>query len=145
MAKIDYFGIAEEIAEIVRAAFPETMVVVEEEVIIGPENSPIIAVYIDRRETPPNQPIAAGRRMRVIPHFSLWVWTFSLNVRAAIKERDDLVGDIELLLMNNRTLNEKVDMIWIDGGELPSARLPDSNGFTSGGEIVIRAEVMAEV
>lgn len=145
MAKVDYFAVAEEIAEIIRADMPNIMVAVEEELIVGPDNSPVIGVYIDSREVPSEQSISAGRRMRVIPHFSIWVWTYSLNVKEAIRERDGIVGEVELLLMQNRTINEMVEMIWIDGGQLPSARLPDSSGFTSGGEILVRAEMTAEI
>jgi hypothetical protein len=144
MAAIDYFGIAEEMAEIIHANKPDIMVVVEEELIIGPDNHPIIAVYVDSREVPANQPIASGRKMRIIVHFAVWVWSYGLNVKEAIRERDDLIGDVELILMQNRTINDLVDMLWIDGGKLPTAMLPDSSGFTSGGEIIVRAEVMAE-
>lgn len=145
MAQVDYFAIAEEIAEIIRAANPSMLVAVEEEVLVGPDNSPAVCVFIDRREVPSSQPIAAGLKMRVIIHFSIWVWTYCLSVPDAIRERDVLIGKIELLLMQNRTIHEMVDMLWIDGGDLPTARLPDSSGFTSGGEILVRAEVMAEV
>jgi hypothetical protein len=144
MAKIDYFALAEEIAEIIHANKPEIMVVVEEELIIGPDNHPIVAVYVDRREPPDIQPIAAGKKMRVIVYFAVWVWSYGLNVKEAIRERDDLIGDVELILMQNRTINDLVDTLWIDGGRLPTAMLPDSSGFTSGGEIIVRAEVMAE-
>lgn len=145
MAKVDYFAIAEELAEIIRADMPDVMVVVEEELIVGPDNSPIVAVYVDRREIPANQPMAAGLKMRVVPYFAVWVWTYGLNVKEAIKQRDSVIGDVELLLMQNRTINDMVDTSWIDGGRMPTAMLPESSGFTSGGEIIVRAELMAEV
>jgi hypothetical protein len=68
-----------------------------------------------------------------------------LELETADRERDRLLGEIELILANNRTLNEKVDALWLEGGELPSTKDPGSPGFFSGGEIKISSDMRAEV
>lgn len=145
MARIDYFAIEEEIAELIRSHpdFSGCQVLVEEELIFGADAVPWVGVYLDRRDAQPNQSLAAGTRTRMLVSFSIWVWVFGLDAQSALKQRDEYVGKLELVLMQNRTLNDKVDMSWIEGGELPSARVPDSAGFTSGGEVVLKAEVTA--
>jgi hypothetical protein len=147
-ARVDYWGIEQEIAEIIRANTSVTIVAVEEEMLFGAESTPWVGVYLDKREVPPaRQTLSGGTRTRMQLTFSLWVWCFSLDLQEAIRQRDYNIGVIELALMAHRTLNETVDTSWLAGGRLPSARVRAdsgaSGGFVSGGEILLVADVVA--
>lgn len=145
MARIDYWGVKNELAVILREQLDNVTVVVEQDMQIGAEMTPWICVYLEGREIPAGQPIAAGRVFRVRVRLSIWVWCHNLELESAEKERDRLLGEVELILANNRTLNDKVDGLWIEGGELPSTKDPASPGFFSGGEIKISTDIRAEV
>jgi hypothetical protein len=147
MPHVDYWDIANELAEILRAGLGETLVVVEEELMLALEQTPRVGVYIEGRELPPSQPLAAGRISRIHLRMAVWCWCGAIELRQAIKDRDALVAQVETVLLSqgDRTINGKVDTFWLEGGELPSSRLPNQNGFISGGEILLRAELTTEV
>ena len=46
-------------------------------------------------------------------------------------------------LMKERTLRGTVNKSWLEGGEMPSARLPNGGGFISGGEVILLADVLS--
>lgn len=147
-ARVDYWAVENEIAEIIRANTSVTFVTVEEEMVFGAESTPWVGVYLDKREVPPaRQTLSGGTRTRMQLTFSMWVWCFSLELQEAIKQRDYHIGQIELILMAHRTLNDTVDTSWLSGGRLPSARVRadsgSSGGFISGGEILLVADVVA--
>jgi hypothetical protein len=147
-ARVDYWAIENEIAEIIRANTAVTFVTVEEEMVFGAESTPWVGVYLDKREVPPaRQTLSGGTRTRMQLTFSIWVWCFSLELQEAIRQRDYHIGLLELLLMRHRTLNEFVDTSWLSGGRLPSAKVRAesgvSGGFVSGGEILLVADVVA--
>ena len=145
MAKADYWGVKNEVMQILRAELDNVTVVMEQDMQIAAEMTPWVCVYLEGRDIPAGQPIAAGRVTRVRVRLSIWVWCHSLELETADRERDRLLGEIELILANNRTLNEKVDALWLEGGELPSTKDPGSPGFFSGGEIKISSDMRAEV
>jgi hypothetical protein len=146
MARIDYHGIKQNIKDVLEANIPDVdTVYVEEDLQVSAEMSPWMCVYLTGREVPEDQPIAAGKRTRMRVNFSVWVWVFNLELDRAERDRDRLVGEIELALMNNRSLNESVEGVLLDGGELPSNRDPDSPGFFSGGEVRILVDVTSIV
>lgn len=148
-ARVDYWAIENEIAEIIRANTDVVVVTVEEEMMFGAESSPWVGVYLDRREMAARQSLSAGTRTRMQLTFSIWAWCFSLELQEAIKQRDYCIGSLELVLMANRTINEMVDSSWLSGGRLPSARVRaasgSSGGFVSGGEILLVADVTASI
>ena len=142
MAAVDYFAIEEEIAEILRAQLPETPVSVEEEMEFKAEATPRVFVYMEGIESPAEmQRLRAGTQTRERLTFAIWCWTFAMQVDEAIKQRNKLLGEVKVALMKHRTLNEKVETSWLDGGVTPSARLPATAGFTAGAEVRLIAEV----
>ena len=147
MARVDYYAIEQEIKTVLEAdaALAGVTVTIEEELMFGSESTPWIGVYLDRRDAPPAlQRLGAGQSTRFLLRFPLWCWEYHLeSITKAIQRRDDLVGKIEVALMKNRTLSGKVATSWLEGGELPSARLPEQAGFVSGAEVILVAEVSA--
>lgn len=151
MARIDYWSIENELAEIIKANTRAAYVCVEEQIQFGADNSPWVGVYVERRDALSGmQTLSMGQRTRMKLHMVVWVWCFSLEMERAIKDRDDMVGELELVLMQNREINGLVDTLWITGGRLPSARIANRENrfegdvFISGAEILIVADVVAD-
>lgn len=145
---VPYWDIENEIAEILRANLSDCTIVVEDEQMFSPEQTPWIGVYLERRDPHPQQPMAAGTKQRLVLRFSIWIWCFALERVGAFIARDDAISRAEAVLMKHRRLNEKVEMILLQGGAMPSARvsgMQDGANFLAGGEIVVSAVVMASV
>lgn len=150
--RLDYWGIEQELKLILLDQLHEYTVVVEQEILFSPEMTPYVTIYCDGRSLAPHQVIAAGRRVKYHVELSIWVWTFAMELARAVKQRDDCVSEIELVLMGNRTINDKVETSWITGGRLPSTKLPTrddmaqySGGYLSGGEIKLIAVADATI
>lgn len=145
MARVDYYAIETQIQTILQADADLTgvMVTVEEELIFGAESTPWIGIYLDRRDAPSDlQRLSAGQQTTFILAISIWCWEYSLDsLKKAIQLRDDLLGKTEVVLMKNRTLGGQVSKSWLEGGDMPSAKVPDSSAWLSGGEIILKAEV----
>lgn len=144
MAKITYTDIEEAIADRFRAQLSGVKVIVEDEFLLANEEQPVVAIYLERREMAPDQYI----RRRVDYHliFTIWCWCFSMEgPYASAKLRDALVADVEELLLGERTfgMDAMIETSWIEGGELPTGRVPEISGFASGGEIRLVVKVNA--
>ena len=147
MARVDYYAIETQIKSILDADsnLTGTTVSVEGEILFSAEQTPWVGIYLERREAPASlQTLAAGQRTNFLLRFSIWCWSFSLeSITKAIQQRDDLLGKVEISLMSNRTLGNLVRKSWLEGGEMPSGRMPDNTGFVSGAEIILVAEGVA--
>lgn len=147
MARVDYYAIEQAIQTLLQgaASLSGVVVTVEEELLFGAEATPWVGIYLERRDAPSDQQsLSAGQRTRFRLRFSIWCWEYSLeSVAKAIQLRDDLLGKVEVVLMGDRTLGNTVSTSWLEGGEMPSARLPGGSGWVSGGEIVLVADALA--
>lgn len=148
MAKVDYFAIASEVKTVLAAdsALTGVQVTVEDEPPL--DSGPWVAVYLESRTPTDRQSLSAGKRTRFRLRMSVWCWQFSLESTAkAAQLRDNLVGLVEISLMGNRTLNDKVGCIWLEGGQLLSEQIKSEtmSGFVAGGEIVVIADVVASI
>lgn len=145
MPWIDYWGIRQEIRDILKddADLSGVNVSIEDENYFAAERSPWVGVYLERRDAPIGiQRISAGQQTTYELRFILWCWVYSLEgVPDAIRRRDDVLARVEVALMRQRTLRGKVDHIRLEGGEMPSGRDPDANGFMSGAEIIMIAQI----
>ena len=148
MAAVDYQGIRDEIETFLAAdaRTEEARVYIEEEPQFGlSDYQKAIAVFMDNRTTPVEmQSVSAGLRTRYLLRISFWVVAFSLeNYRKACDERDALVGQLELVLMANRTFGGKASTSWLEGGEMFSARDPQGSVYTAIAEVVAVLDVSA--
>jgi hypothetical protein len=148
VARLDYYGIQRAVQEVLVADqdLANVRVTIEEELLFGGETTPWVGIYLDRRDAPPDrQRISAGQSTIYLVRLELWCWEYSLeSLATAIQLRDDLVGKVEVVLMRNRTLKDTVHMSWLEGGELPSARVPGRTAWMSGGEIRLVAQAHAK-
>ncbi|NJM10616.1 MAG: hypothetical protein HC889_00685 [Synechococcaceae cyanobacterium SM1_2_3] len=120
---------------------PRPFVAVEEEIA---NRELWVGIYAQNRGAPADQQAVTIGRTRVLVQFNLWVWAFSMELAAAFQRRDDLIGDCEVALMLDRTLNGTVNAMWLEGGRMARADDPANLGrFLAGGEIIAVAEVVA--
>ena len=68
-------------------------------------------------------------------------WAKHFDIEQAKIIRDDLISYLEVHLMRNRTLNDKVDTSWLLGGQNVLAYIEDQESFVAGGEIRMNIEV----
>lgn len=105
---------------------------------------PSIFIYRERRDAPAEeQRISQGRRVDY--DFSVTVWCLEVDfdsVEKASRRCDNLLGKVELALLNDRTLGGTVAYHWITGGEFTSG---EDNGFFSAAEIALTARVHASI
>lgn len=149
MAKIDYHEIAEQIKIKIHDYddLSSVTVTVEEEIPL--DSGPWVAIYLGSRRAHESQPMAAGTKTRYYVTYHIWCHQYSLtSVAEANQLRDDLVGEVEIALMSDRTLNNKVSYAFLDGGRFQSGRLtkPDGSeipGAVASGEIILVVDVTA--
>ena len=149
MARVDYYDLMVTMRDLLDAddSLDGVIFAIEEDFPLGPDSTPWVGISITEREMPEDrQRLAAGTRMVVVVTFSIWCWSYDLESKAAaIRNRDDLLGKVEVAMMkpNVRTLKDKVDFLTIEGGSLSTGTPENGVGFFSGGEILAKAEVSA--
>ena len=148
MARIDYYELELELKDILDGAEDLTTtgrgltVLVEEDLAF--QRGDIILIELNRRDAPDDaQPLAAGKRTRYELQMSIWCYGFGLQRADAMRNRDDLVSRVEIVLQGNRTLNGKVGTSWFTGGEFENRRNEPGDAFLSGAEIELVCDVSA--
>ena len=151
MAAIDYADIRDQLASAIAgdARTSAARVYVEEEPQFGiADAQTVVAIFTNARTAPDGeQPIAAGKRTRQWIDMLLVVALFNMeSYRKACDMRDDYLGALELVLMDNRTIGGTVATAWITGGEFYSARDPSGSGaFMAVAEVNLRCEATSIV
>lgn len=148
MAAIAYGNIRDQIKGILEgdARTSAARVYVEEEPQFGIQDvQQAILVYTDRRSAPRElQRAAVSKRTTYLLNIVLAVVYFSLeSYKAACDGRDTLLGNVELVLMANSTINDTVNTSWLEGGELYSVRDAQSSTYVAVAETLLVAEVSA--
>ncbi len=148
MAAIDYVGIRSAIKSLIESypGLADVRVYVEEEPQFGLSDvARAIAVFTDRRSAPASeQNLGAGKRTRYYLRTVFVVVFFTLeSFEAACNGRDEVLANLELALMANRTLSGKVSSSWLEGGELFSARDSQTGCFISVAELILTSDVSA--
>tara|TARA_Y100000310_G_scaffold171492_2_gene171696 strand:+ start:8951 stop:9394 length:444 start_codon:yes stop_codon:yes gene_type:complete len=145
MARIDYYAIEESIATQLRddATLSGVTVDVEKE----PEftEDKMVIVYCISREAPDDlQSLSAGLRTRFYVTFVAVCIAAALDLKDAMEARDDLLGKVEVALMQDRTFdNAQVKTSWIGGGDFDNARDGDEGLFNAAAEIEIVVDATA--
>jgi len=100
----------------------------------------LVLTLASRREAP-GQPLAAGKRTRWHVRIGIWAVGFGLTFEEAARQRDDLVGALELVLMNNRQVSGKWAAGWIEGGDFLTVR--QAEGSFALAETIFVGEALA--
>jgi hypothetical protein len=141
--RIDYWGLEEEVKAILDTELVDGHVDIEREFQFASESTPWVGIYLDRRDAPASlQPLAAGKQTRMLVRLRLDCRAYSLeSIARASQFRDELIGRVEVALMKHRDLNGKATASWLEGGSF--SRVPQQDGWISGGEVMLVADVKA--
>lgn len=147
MSAVDYAGILNQLKTIIEAdtSMAGVRVYVEEDPQFGAMESGkgVIIYLLDRRPTA-DQVASAGKRTRFIVRVQLWSLGFDLaSFHDAEVKRDAVVGALELVLMNNRTIGDKVTSSFLMGGQFLNSRDAQDAVFCALAETILEAEVSA--
>jgi len=143
VARINYFVIEQAIETALRAAsdLSGATITLEEDVELAVEQVPWIGIYLASRQDA-GGPIAAGKQQRFRVRFEVWCFEHDTeSLTAASRKRDDLMGKVEIALLNDPTLGSTVALARITGGEFESGRT--EAGFLMGGSILLDVEQTA--
>lgn len=149
MAEIKYHGIKKEVQKVLMEDVDlnenrQITVTVERENIFSAEMCPWINIVSLDREVD-EDPVAAGTIMRLNYRLRLLVVAFHPESLAkAAESRDKILGLAEIVLMRNRTLNNSVSTLLLEGGDIGSAEIEDELGFLADAEIDFFVKVTAE-
>ena len=147
MAAIDYAGVLTSLKALLDAdsRTNDARTYIEEDPQYGLSDSgKVIVLTLNRRSATAGQSLAAGKRQRYLLSVGVWSVAFDMaSFDAAAAKRDALLAQVELVLMDNRTLSGKVVALNLTGGEFFSVRNPEGTVFTAMAETVIEAEVSA--
>lgn len=146
MSRIDYWGIEQAIATIIKAAVPRASVIVEEELDFA--EGDVVGIYLDQRSAPAElQSLSAGTRLREQLAFKIWCWHFGFGKdrSMAMQSRDALIGDVETALMANNNLNSTANFSYILGGEFINGPEPTDRGFAAGGTVDLLVDAIGSI
>lgn len=144
MAGIDYYGIQENIVEQLAAESTLSGVrfFIEPDLLFAAESTPAVLLYLDSRTAiNEDQRLAAGRRIDYQLRLSLWCLEYHMDSFAeAARLRDQLIADVEVGLLRDRTLKGSVEYCWLEGGDFETSNT-EQGGFIMAGEILLTAKV----
>jgi hypothetical protein len=143
MPAIDYGLIREKIEAIINedARLQGATVRIEPEIAPSSSQVPWVGIYMESRSAPDaDQPAAAGRETVYQIRIMLEIGHYHMNIEEARRLRDVFLGQLELVMMENRTLRDTVDQMWLVGGSMMTGRREKSTGFWAAAELEIIAE-----
>lgn len=147
MAAIDYTGILSTLATLLAAdsRLAGVRIFVEEDPQFGlADQGKAIVLTLVNRSSSSGQSMSAGKRTRYSVNIGAWSVGFDMaSFNDACIKRDAVLGALELVLMDNRTISGKVTSAQLEGGEFMSVRRPTEQVYCSMAETVIRAEASA--
>lgn len=145
MAKIDYADLKNEIATILSsvAALSTVAVTVDDDIRVDSFGASINIEMARRDAGAPAQSLSAGQRQRYYLMIVASVVCVGIERQAVVDQRDDIISEVELAIMRNRTLNDKVSTTILQGGELFLMRQSSAGSegyFIAAGEVIMQLD-----
>lgn len=145
----DYDGIVDAIAAQLKAfsGLQGVRVEVEQDPTLGlpDDGGRALVVESQRRRPSVGQTMAAGKRLR--NRFSVIISAIGFDMesyRAAARKRDGLIGQVELAILADRSITNKVTNLEIMGGDFYRASAPGHSGpFASIAETILEMDISA--
>lgn len=148
MSKIDYYQLAEDIKDMLDAdpLTQNILKTIEVDEAASLEMGPSIDIRIEGRQIrEQDQTINNSTSFRAYINVVLMIFVFDLDSkRHAMQTRDTIIGDVEMILLNDPTIGGKVDCALLDGGSLDSGQT-QQNGYFCAGEVKINIELTAHL
>ena len=147
-APVDYSGIRNSLQSILTgdALTSAARVYIEEDPQFGlADVQQAIIICLDGRTAPAAvQRIASGMRTQYHLQCVLVTVYFSMaSFKDACDGRDTLLGNMELVLMKDRTIGGKAASSWLEGGPMCSVRNPQANIWAAVAETTLTIDVQA--
>lgn len=147
--KSEYASIADAVADQLKAfaGLDGVRVETEQDPVLGLPDDGGRALVVEslRRRPSPGQSMAAGKRLRSRFQVCISAVGYDLeSFRAAAAKRDALIGQVELAVLADRTIGNRVSNLEIMGGDFYRASAPGNAGpFASIGETILEMDVSA--
>lgn len=140
MAAIGYYALLQEIQALLEGdpTLGRVTVAIENQGLVN-ALAPWVNLRLDRRDAP--EQFLGGTRQRYLLRILATCGQYALDLGEASRLRDELLGAVELVLMNNRTVNGFVTTSWLEGGAFDIAAL--DAGYVANAEIVLIADLTA--
>jgi len=140
MSAIDYYGIKRAMRDILAedAVTNNLVVRIEDELLLDALGI-VLNIELVSRDAVRN-PITMGQRMAYQARYVLTIVAHALEREIAEKQRDETLANVEWVLMKNRTLRDKVDALWLEGGEALFLKDERSGMYTAAADIKVMVE-----
>ena len=150
MARAGYFAVMEAI-KVILEADPDVATttnklhvsVIEWPNILENDENRIHISEVTRSVPEDAQPMAANTRLMVDATFRILVSVWRFDIKDAVQFRDEILGNVELAIMKNSTLDGTVDHARCNGGDIASSQVEGDSGFVSEGEVLVVARMNA--
>jgi hypothetical protein len=145
MARANFQAALDAIKTLLEANITGLTVFVEQDPVFGlSDMGKAVVVLLRNRTLSGNQGMAAGKTNRWSVFIQLWVTGFSAeSYKKAAEIRDELLGEVELVLMQNRTLSGTVGQLQLEGGVFQNAQNDSMSAFGALAELMLKAEITA--
>ena len=148
MSAVDYSGVRNQLKSILESdtLTADAQIYIEEDPQFGlADAQKVIFICLDGRTAPPGeQSLSAGKRTRYHLQCVLITAYFSMeSFEQACVGRDALLGNMELVLMKDRTIGGKATSSWLEGGPMFSVRNPGNNVWAAVAETTFTIDVQA--
>jgi hypothetical protein len=148
MARINYGALTVAIEDILSASAElrnwEVTIEAVPSLPIPVNKIPHIGIFEEARSLTSGQPIASGQRTRYTLRWRVVVSALGKTYRDASQARDEILGLVEVALMNNRSLGGALSggSLTLGGGDFASGAV-DSGGLIAQASLTLTAEETA--
>jgi len=141
MAGVDFYDIAARVKSVLshQQNLTGAMIQIEQDMPFGALMAPWIGIYLDEVIGAPagEQVLAAGQRDEVFVPIKIICMQFHLELETAVRLASDLVRDVHIALMNNRTLEDMPNLAksWLDRVDFTDTQIADRDEWIRVGVI----------
>ena len=105
-----------------------------------------VGIYAGTRRLEDSYNVTDGRRTRYAVEFEVHCWAFSMNASGARVRRDELLGQVELAILRDRTFGGVLETCSIGGVQFDSGASSDAPGaFWAGARLTLEARLSVVV
>jgi len=145
MARIDYYYGQTLLKTGLEAELGSGVTVEIEPENIEAESCPFVGIYLLSREPTADQPIAAGTIQRYTLKIELWCYQCNPDKAKAFEHRDDLMGNVEIAIMNQRQSKDLGQYgLALMGGEFESG-YNETGMYMAGGSVICEIDYQATI
>ena len=105
-----------------------------------------VGIYAGARRLEDSYNVTDGKRTRYAVEFEVHCWAFSMDASGARARRDELLGQVELAILRDRTFGGVLETCSIGGVQFDSGASSDAPGaFWAGARLTLEARLSVVV